>query len=103
MYCFSFFRKFFSSLPNEPGHIHDSRPDSPAPIPLQVVAKPEVPKMPAQVRHEEDDDLFKEMQPDYKSPQRIGPAMSSNQKISQSGRFEMDIDLGHSWDVEELN
>ena len=103
MYCFSFFRKFFSSLPNEHQHINESTPDSPNPVPLQVVTKSEEPKIPPPLRHEEDDDLFKEMQPDYKSPQRIGPAMSSNQKITQSVRFEMDIDLGHSWDVEELN
>lgn len=55
-----------------------------------------------EIKHEEDDDLFKEMTPNYIAAKRIGPTVLENEEKPSSIRFEMEIDHTHSWDVEEL-
>ena len=49
------------------------------------------------------DDLFKEMQPSYVAPRRIGATTLAKQEKAKSTRFDMELDHDNSWQVEELN
>ncbi|OMJ88602.1 hypothetical protein SteCoe_9467 [Stentor coeruleus] len=105
-YCFSMFKKlmgdkFFSQDPilpiNKVPEIGSSE--------LKTIQKKEIKPTEKKVekKHEEDDDLFKEMQPNYVAPKRIGSAILASNNEKSSSRFDMEIDVSNSWNVEELN
>lgn len=52
---------------------------------------------------EEEDDLFKEMQPKYVAPKRVGATVLAKQEKKVSNRFDMDFECDNSWHVEEIS
>ena len=51
-------------------------------------------------RAEPDDDLFKELEPTYKPPTKVG--MTTLQKTPVSNRFEVDEDYTGDWGEDNL-
>jgi hypothetical protein len=119
MYCFSLFRKFFLSETGQVDAGDRSNISTPEAIPMSTlsvqevksdkslnnyaeVSGKEVKTDKSSSTHAEDDDLFKEMQPSYIPPKRLGPASFPPVPESPSTRFEMDVDHADSWEVEEL-
>lgn len=104
MNCFSMFRKlvqdkFFNQEPVLPLRKAPERKEEPVIIKVGVEKKVKR----AEKNVQEEDDLFKEMQPSYVAPRRIGATMLAKQEKSKSTRFDMELDHDNSWQVEELN
>lgn len=105
-YCFSMFKKligdkFFSQDPILPINKVPEVGASELKIIQKTEIKPTVKKV--EKMHEEDDDLFKEMQPNYVAPKRIGATVLASNKEKLSSRFDMEVEVSNSWNVEELN
>lgn len=100
------FRKFFSDRfqGNEENEGGVQGKEDYAPIGNEKEKSVEIPMVQKkkEVAHEEDDDLFKEMTPNYVAATRVGPTILVNEDKNASNRFEMEVDHSHAWDVEEL-
>ena len=105
MNCFSMIRKlienkFYNHDPILP--ISKAPESSPAELqPMTKERKPS-PKKPCK-NSDEEDDLFKEMEPKYVAARRIGATMLATENNKTTTRFDMDIESGNSWEVEDLN
>ena len=104
MNCFSLFRKlvqdkFFNQEPVLPLRKAPERKEEPFVIKVGDERKGRR----AERNVQEEDDLFKEMQPSYVAPKRIGATMLAKQEKAKSTRFDMELDHDNSWQVEELN
>lgn len=104
MNCFSMFKKlindrFFNQDPILPMRRGPEKSKEPVIIKIREERKTRKVEM----VHEEDDDLFKEMQPKYVAPKRIGATVLAKQEKCLTNRFDMDVDCDNSWQVEEIN
>lgn len=97
------FRKFFTDKFQGTEEVAQSKEDY-APLENDKDKNVEIPvvQKKKEALHEEDDDLFKEMTPNYVAATRIGPTILANEDKNASNRFDMEVDHSHAWDVEEL-
>ena len=106
MHCFSMIKKFIGEkfMSQDPILPLHKSPASPA-SELKTLQKnePKVAAKKSAKKSDEDDDLFKEMQPSYVAARRIGATTLATGKKSSSTRFDMDAEGTHSWEVEDFN
>jgi hypothetical protein len=90
--------KFFNQEPVLP--LRKSPEKKEEPVIIKVTSERKTRR--AEKKIEEEDDLFKEMQPSYVAPKRIGATMLAKQEKTKSTRFDMELDHDNSWQVEEI-
>ena len=105
MNCFSMIRKmisdkFFNHEPILPLH-KAPEPSVEAKV-HKTETKPQVKNLKKKPSDEEDD-LFKEMEPQYVAARRIGATTLVSKKPKSSSRFDMEVHSGGSWEVEDFN
>ena len=72
---------------------------------LKPILREQKPSIKKAVKNsDEEDDLFKEMEPNYVAARRIGATMLATEKKNKAtSRFDMDAGCENSWEVEDLN
>jgi hypothetical protein len=105
MNCFSMLKKFIGDkFFNHDPILPLNKVPEPEVTELKKLQKPEpkpLSKKPA-TKLDEDDDLFKEMEPQYVAARRIGATVLVSNKPKKSARFEMEADVTNSWEVEDF-
>lgn len=105
MNCFSMIKKFIGEKFLTPEPILPINRNFSGASELKPIGKVEVKVQSKKSgkKSDEDEDLFKEMEPNYVAARRIGATTLISTKKPTSSRFDMEAEGGHSWDVDDFN